>query len=349
MLYLTVCSIPPVYAQTPLLRFDVISDIHSAYFSADLNNAFLDIHKNDKGSSVICMIGDLTNSQLPEQYDTLESIILQNSPLSCLLTVGNHDVCGAYGLVNLTYDKYIATYKDKTHMPGVYYDTTINSYHFIFLGSEKSLSNQAYLSATQLQWLSARLALDSAEHKPVFIFLHQPLANTVASTYPLDGYSTLYANGVAGDSALRTILKAYPNNILFTGHTHAPVTSANNYFRGPCHMVNDGAIAIGQGLFVKVYADSIVLEGRKFSSQKTIWAKTILYNTAIADHGRSMTTSRPGYNNAVRIYKYGRSRYLVSGSLSKNMPSFGRIYSLNGRMHLLKDRLPAESGVYLGK
>jgi predicted phosphodiesterase len=338
-----------VYAQNPLLSFDVISDIHSAYYSTDLNNAFLDIKKNDTGSSVICMVGDLTHSQLPEQYDTLEAIIIQKAPAPCLLTVGNHDVCGIYGSINSTYGEYVATYKDKTHMPGVYFDTTINSYHFIFLGSEKSLSNQAYLSATQLQWLSARLALDSAEHKPVFIFLHQPLVNTVASTYPLDGYSTLYANGVAGDSALRTILKAYPNNILFTGHTHAPVTSANNYFRGPCHMVNDGAIAIGQGLFVKVYADSIVLEGRKFSTQKTIWTKTLLYNTAISNHGKSITTSQPGYNNAVRVQKLGRNRFLVSGSFSKKMPLFGRIYSLNGRVHVLKDRLPAESGVYLVK
>ena len=54
-----------------------------------------------------------------------------------------------------------------------------------------------------------------ASNKPIFVFIHQPLYDTVAGSKPGRGW-----NGVEQDKQVKDILEKYLQAILFTGHTH---------------------------------------------------------------------------------------------------------------------------------
>jgi predicted phosphodiesterase len=337
MVALIVCS-RLVFAAHPILSFDVISDIHSANYTAKLKNAFADIRANDTGSQAVFMVGDLTQNARPAQYDTLMKVVNQNPALHSYFAIGNHDVRAFdYGYFS-TYNAAIAAFKSKTGMPGAYYDTTIAGYHFIVLGSDKNLKDQASIGTAEISWFKTALAKNASPGKPIFIFLHQPLINTVANTYVANGYNVSYPDGVVQDSIFRAVLAPYPQAILFTGHTHAALTAANNYFKGPCHMVNVGAITNNQGLFVKVYDDSVAITGRNFSSKTTVWTKTIPYNHTVMVLGdgngnKAVSCSfRPVSPRAQTMVSMGRYGVGVSGVFVGVSEDKMTRYGLNGKL-----------------
>ncbi|WP_027415854.1 hypothetical protein [Aneurinibacillus terranovensis] len=72
----------------------------------------------------------------------------------------------------------------------LFYDKWIKGYHFIFLGSEQYRQSNpynyedAYLSDEQLDWLRTKLK-EGDRKRPTFIFLHQPLPDTVSGSFCL--------------------------------------------------------------------------------------------------------------------------------------------------------------------
>ncbi|WP_345773389.1 hypothetical protein [Paenibacillus sp. 19GGS1-52] len=105
----------------------------------------------------------------------------------------------------------LALYETETGMTGPYHDHWIDGYHFIFLGTEQGLRTFCNLSIQQLQWLDHQLEEQSAADKPVFLFLHQPLKDTVAGSLESQGWY-----GVTQDEELKSILAKYPQTLLFT-------------------------------------------------------------------------------------------------------------------------------------
>lgn len=160
-----------------------------------------------------------------------------------------------------------------------YHDHWIGGYHFIFLGSESPHPKDCDLSEAQLSWLQDRLAEKAAPDQPIFIFLHQPLRDTVAGSMSGQGWY-----GVNQDKALKEVLSGYPQTILFTGHTHWQLEAERTMHDGQDvmpSMFNASSVAYlwtdrdehltgSEGLQVDIYEDRIAVRGRDFVTRSWI-------------------------------------------------------------------------------
>lgn len=271
-----------------LMSFQVITDTHITgsaehVYNKNLEQALRDIAALAPDTRGILHVGDVTNHGFPGEYGEWRRIWDEfgrglPGPLS---TTGNHDV--GLGEWPARLEFFLAG----TGMIGAYHDHWIDGYHFIFLGTEKNLRLFCSLSGEQLEWLDAKLAEEAAPDKPVFVFLHQPLLNTVAGSYEEQEWY-----GVTEDAELKAVLSKHPQAILFTGHTHWEMESPHNYFPGDGSlpaMLNAASVAYlwtdadehkdgSQGYFVEVYADRVLIKGRDFMRGE--WIKTARYEVA---------------------------------------------------------------------
>ncbi|OWA33527.1 hypothetical protein B9G55_22530 [Saccharibacillus sp. O16] len=154
-----------------------------------------------------------------------------------------------------------------------YHDHWLGGYHFIFLGSESPHPKDCDLSPGQLDWLRERLSEEASPDKPIFIFLHQPLKNTVAGSLEEQGWY-----GVNQDAELKQVLAAYPQAILFSGHTHWQLEAKRMVYDGQGVLPamfnassvaylwtdNDEHLTGSEGLQVEIYTDRVVVRGRDF-------------------------------------------------------------------------------------
>ncbi len=167
----------------------------------------------------------------------------------------------------------IGNFNEATGTNGSYHDHWIGGYHFIFIGTEKPLSKDCHLTQEQLDWLDRKLAEQSSQERPIFLFLHQPLINTVAGSLEQQGWY-----GVHQDEPLRHILSTYPQVILFTGHTHWQLGAPHTMYDGQGQlptMFNASSVAYlwtdedeylegSEGYEVDIYEHYVHVRGRNF-------------------------------------------------------------------------------------
>ncbi|WP_379360510.1 MULTISPECIES: S-layer homology domain-containing protein [unclassified Paenibacillus] len=275
-------ALPGIVRETPEAQFQVLSDMHvmgdpNHIHNKHLDDTLKDIAELAPDSDGIMTVGDNTENGYEEQYKELARIFdkyKEQLPESYFVE-GNHDVrWGDWDIRSDLFEKY-------TNMTSKYYDVWVKGYHFIFLGTEKGLKDYSYLSDEQLQWLEQKLAEDAAANKPVFVFHHQPLKNTVAGTQ-VSKNPSFYWYGVRQDRELKTILSKYPQAIMFSGHTHWELGSMDTMYNSKyatmfntaatSYLWTDGnASKVGnQGYFVEVYDDKVLVKGRDFMNDKWI-------------------------------------------------------------------------------
>ncbi|ASA26582.1 metallophosphoesterase [Paenibacillus donghaensis] len=128
----------------------------------------------------------------------------------------------------------------------------------------------------------------TAGARPVFLFLHQPLKDTVAGSLEAQEWY-----GVTQDQQLRSILAKFPQTLLFTGHTHWELEVDNTMFPGhgrTATMFNASSVAYlwtnedkhktgSQGYYVEVYSDRVVVRGRDFMN--AAWIDSAQYEVAL--------------------------------------------------------------------
>lgn len=258
--------------------FMAISDTH-ANAKGDindviLNNALQDAVSNNVKS--VSVVGDLTDYGTDAQYNTFMTTMNKYPQLDRNYALGNHDVRWMGGFETAE-DRFLS----HTGMPGVYFDKWIDGYHFIYLGTEADDKDSAYLSDTQLKWLEAKLAEGAKQDKPIFLFVHQPLGNTVSMTKPEDSYQS----DEVQDQKFKDIVGKYPQSVLVTGHVHDDIRLPGTlYNKQYFTMIRDGAIKYNpsytkepgaQGLIFDIYADRVVINGRDFATKSTIATWTI--------------------------------------------------------------------------
>lgn len=272
----------------PILQFPVISDIHidGEVSQERLKNALSDFQQIAPNYEAIAMVGDNTNMGTVQQYDNFNSILslYSNSNAEKIIAIGNHEYWeGLYFSAGLDTNLYQKRFLDKTGMPGskVYYDKWIGAYHFITLGSEgfpvANNGDYALISDEQYRWLEEALAQNSNPSKPIFVFLHQPIDHTV---YGSDDWGAGFT-----DNRLITILKQYPQVILFSGHSHYILNHPRNIYQDGFSMVNVGSVQTGysdlgyngnsQGLLVNVYNDRVEIKAREFTNHTDIQTFTV--------------------------------------------------------------------------
>jgi len=259
--------------ERPLISFQVITDTHVTndpehVHNRNLERALQDIAENARNSIGIMHAGDVTDHGFPEEYEEWKRIWAQYEGQlpEVYCATGNHDI--AQGIWADRLSRFLAATGGSTP----YYDQCIEGYHFIFLGTEEGLDLFCSLSETQLSWLDEKLG-EQATSAPVFVFLHQPLLNTVAGSLEEQRWY-----GVTQDEELRAVLAKHPQAILFTGHTHWELTAAHTCYQGDGKlpaMFNAASIAYlwtdedehkdgSQGYYVEVYKDRVLVRGRDF-------------------------------------------------------------------------------------
>ena len=323
-----------------LSSFQIISDTHvqesnEHAYNVNMQKMLEDIKLINPESVGIFLAGDAVNDGRVEEYENFYSMWETSALAPIYMAPGNHeykmgDVANSYTTeYEVERDRFLF-YANKLLQKGgydmvegkPYYDLWVNGFHYIFLGSEYAGTN-AYLSDTQLAWLDNTLNSRRNENRPTFIFLHQSMYNTVAGGMPNQTW-----NGViAGDEnwekwksattnvnnrnmldkyedPLRNILRKYPEAMMFNGHSHWDLTSANNVYEPTAPTDTDNAvpnyifntasvgylasdvrkvgsenIAGSKGYYVNVYENCIEFLGRDFMNAK--WVPNATYRIAL--------------------------------------------------------------------
>lgn len=286
------CMLPEKAADydfgTPLYEIQVFSDVHLTNNADHLHNQHFakvleDVKKMSPNSAGIFINGDIADNGNEDEWQIFEKMIQDagDGIPEVYCAVGNHELYWGRGMeVGLqNFLKYSRPCEDKP-----YGDIWIEGTHFIFLGSE-SQGMTAELSKTQLDWFYQKLAENRDVNRPIYVFLHEGLQNTVAGTFDGQDFGGGYcANGVNQAEQFSAILKEYPEVILFSGHSHWEMESANNMkvrdknlptiFNTAAvgYLWNDSAVNIegAQGYFIKAYKDKVVVCGRDFLRDKWI-------------------------------------------------------------------------------
>ena len=154
------------------------------------------------------------------------------------------------------------------------------------LGSEHTTNGlDAYLTDAQLDWFDSRLnALTTAEpNKPVFVYLHQSIYNTIAGSFEGQGW-----DGIVQNDEFKAIVQKYPQIYMFNGHSHWDLNtrgSMQDRADGLPNIFNTSSVAYlwssyyvptgeysegSQGYYIKVYADKVLVLGRDFVNGKWI-------------------------------------------------------------------------------
>ncbi|WP_180954442.1 metallophosphoesterase [Bacillus sp. V5-8f] len=285
--------------EVPILQFPVMSDVHICGEPRVIdripicwNNtdhkflkALEDYQRIAPSYQAIAVVGDLTNHGLEEQYDRFMDLLFtgSNPGAERILAMGNHEFfeMKLWNRPLLTNEMLLMRFLMKTGMENVYYDKWIAGYHFITLGSERMMPenpNAPYISDTQYRWLELKLSLNAASNKPIFVFLHQPIKDTVYGTE---------RNYIDFDGKrLKNILRKYPQAILFSGHTHYTLDHPKTVYQKELTIVNTSSVSyvtsregrkrgLSQGLLVNVYKDRVEIKAREFSNNTWIRSFTI--------------------------------------------------------------------------
>ncbi|WP_409299696.1 metallophosphoesterase family protein [Peribacillus sp. SCS-155] len=287
------------HVSKPILQIPVLSDVHICGNPRRIEEKLICLTERDDhfirvledlqtvapDYKAIAIVGDLTDQGLEIQYDKFMDLLFWagNPRAERLLAIGNHEFFERkmWYKPALTEDDLMKRFQQKTYMGGIFYNKWIKGYHFIVLGSEglnTSHPGSANLSEAQFSWLERTLKENTDDDKPIFVFLHQPIRNTVF------GSQSREPDPVG--KRLRNILRKYPQAILFSGHSHYQLKHPKNIYRDIFTMVNTGAIYYivdekgknledSQGLVVNVYKDHVDIMARDFSYRNWINKFTI--------------------------------------------------------------------------
>lgn len=278
-----------------LCEFQVVSDVHIAIADTHLASPdaktlhdahFLsmcrDIVSVSPKSSGLFVVGDIANSGRESEWRHTKELLATVAGLpNVSFSLGNHDLYGgeSYKTLAENFCRYAET-------DSVYYEKTVGGYHHLFLGSEsKGDGLYADLSDAQLKWFDNRMSelTESEPNKPVFVYLHQSLYDTIAGSFPGQGW-----DGVVQDEAFRAIVAKYKQIYMFNGHSHWDMNtrgSMHNRTDGLPNVFNTASVAYlwsslyvptgeylrgSQGYYVKVFADKVLVLGRDFENGKWI-------------------------------------------------------------------------------
>lgn len=231
-------AVEPDPSFVPVLRFVVSSDSHidnfgdngclklmkmieTGYASAEADSSYGKL-------DAAVMVGDITNNGYKESFAAVDACVkhvLRDGTVFLGVAAKNHD--GYQGRVSRGYISYI------TGQPADFHNV-INGYHFI--GLSASADGITRYSLDQLIWLDRQLkqATKDDPSKPVFVFQHEHIKNTVYGSLPEDGW---------GIPILTPILSKYPQVVDISGHSHYPANDPRAIWQGKFTALNDGGLS----------------------------------------------------------------------------------------------------------
>ncbi len=269
---------------TPILEFQVVSDVHIQTNNNNRNNKHYvemlkDIVKTCPNSKGLFIVGDMADSGNKKEFDNLMSLHSSvNGAPALYMAIGNHDLYnGSLADKSAQFLSY-AKLPDGSHPDSVHYDFWQDGYHYVFLGNDKLVDGvRCTLDKDTLKWLDDTLAKDRDAGRPTFLFLHQSIYNTVSGSLSGQGW-----DGIVNAQDLKNVLKKYPEVIMFNGHSHWTLDSEScMYERSKTlpSIFNTGSVAYlwtsydvrggenlegSQGYYIRIYEDKVAVLGRDF-------------------------------------------------------------------------------------
>lgn len=109
----------------------------------------------------------------------------------------------------------------------------INGFHFIGISRSSTLK---HYTQQQAEWLDKELesAVKASPEKPVFVFQHEHVLDTVYGSSETDGW---------GLDNFTDVLKKYPQVIHISGHSHFPANDPRAIWQDSFTAINDGGLA----------------------------------------------------------------------------------------------------------
>lgn len=271
------------------LSFSVISDFqltlgNSGTVGPKIVNALQQLYAINPNSDAMVVPGDMVNDGSAKSYAKVNEYMNKAPhPDNLFYGIGNHEFFSNDGN-----EPSIGRFLDFTGLDRVYYERMVKGFPFIMLGTESwgpvgsPTKDSADLSKEQIQWLKETLKKHEKSNKPIFVFLHNPLPYTLTGT-DLD----YYAKGVLQDKELKEILSQYPQVILFSAHMHWDLAIPGMFKKDGFSMANSGSVYNtygpdgrggetvldsngSQGLYVQVYGDKVIINGRDFAKKEWI-------------------------------------------------------------------------------
>ena len=264
-----------------LYEFQVISDVHQtelAYLegiTSHFDMALADIKANSPNSLGIFINGDIADNGTVANYQFyLNKIKKANLPFGVYASIGNHDW---YQHTDAYFKKYANPTLGATDK--VYFDFETEEAYFIFIGGD-SEKDEANISQTQREWFKEKLETRDTS-KRTFVFLHQGFGYTVGGTYGEN--STGWTGTIVQEKEIREILKDHTDVVMFSSHTHYDMNGKTSSMFEKTEdlptMFNTAAViqlstdketstkslsTESQGLYLTVYEDAILVQGREF-------------------------------------------------------------------------------------
>ena len=208
----------------PILRFVVCSDthfsdtfdIHTRNFINGMEQAYSisDSYSYNKLDAVfICgdTVIDGKESEFRHFKDTVDTVFRQETEVSLLY--GGHE-CGIDGEAAAA-ERFRRIYKQEPNCHKI-----IKGYHFLMLSTKANNARESYTDE-QKAWLKSELekAAKDAPRKPVFIFHHPNLRNTV------------WGSPDWSNPGIESIVINYPQVISFSGHSHYPINAPTSIYQ----------------------------------------------------------------------------------------------------------------------
>lgn len=160
-------------------------------------------------------------------------------------------------------------------MESIYYHKVVKGYHFLVMSPENETTH-GYYSDKQINWLKEEMAKAQKDdpEKPIFVFLHQHIKDTVYGSQEW---------GTKDSAKINEVLKQYPQVITFSGHSHYPLDDPRSIHQKDFTSVGTSSVsymeveggkvqgnipsesrALSQGLLVEVDDKEVTINRRDF-------------------------------------------------------------------------------------
>ena len=276
---------------TPVMRFAVASDVHVADLNSkqeeerlaqlfDVAYNYADNYDGYTGLDAAFFVGDVSDRGTPFSLQRFFLIVERNvrEGTQIRATMGNHEY---YDMADVAEWRFLdaSDYEDTdAHL-------VIGGYHFIFLspdGNGKSYSKekQDFLAAS----LEEAAKDDATGCKPIFVFQHHPVSNTV--------YGSTTSWGV---EELTSIIEKYPQVVDFSGHSHFPMNDPRSIWQGEFTALGCGTLSYYEMDLAGVKGDYVFATDREGG-----WAEKA---SGVRDAGQFYIVEVDA-NHAIRVLGY---------------------------------------------
>lgn len=222
----------------PVMRFVAASDTHIETLgdtgctrtSALLKTAYAisDADEDYKKLDAVVFSGDITDNGKKESFNAFATTTDKE------IRKGTERLA----IVAKAHDSYRYSYKSLdvfTEITGQESDfhRVIGGFHFIGVSRSNTLK---HYSEEQIKWLDENIAaaVKADPQKPVFVFQHEHVKDTVYGSSETDGW---------GLDVFTDVLKKYPQVVHISGHSHFPANDPRAVWQGEFTAINDGGLS----------------------------------------------------------------------------------------------------------